>query len=80
VNDPDAPTLLTYAPTSWLDRVDMYGDRHDDDSGSDDIRYDFPNDPDDDGRWCRPEPLDCGDGLPDDSDNPAVHDPDWLPF
>lgn len=81
MHDPDAPSVLTYATVSWLDRRDAYGDLHDDDSGEVDADpSDYPGDADDTGRWCRPEALDCGDGLDDDCDNPAVHDPDWFPF
>lgn len=78
--DPDAPMLLVYAPVSWLERRDQYGDIRDDDSNSDLVFGDVPDDADDTGRWCRAEALDCADGLPDNADYSADNITDWLPF
>lgn len=79
-HDNDTPTLLVYAPVTWLDRCDCYGDLHDDDSTGEDPLYTYPDDYDEDGRYCRPYDFDCGDGLDDGCDDPAERDADWIPF
>lgn len=81
--DNDAPTLLVYAPTPWIQRRDSHGDLHDDDCADCDEPRDEQADPDIDWRTWNPiRPCDCGDGLPDGCDlgHDIPDDGDDLPF
>lgn len=81
--DNDAPTLLTYAPTPWIRRRDVYGVVQDDDCDDADALRDEQADHDIDRRdWNPARPHDCGDGLPDGCDlvDGMPADDDDLPF